>query len=30
MGAIAQGDPEAKRRIGEFLAKRAGKVTVPR
>lgn len=26
MSAIAQGDPEAKRRVDDFLAKRAGKV----
>ncbi|HVO48145.1 MAG TPA: crotonase/enoyl-CoA hydratase family protein [Steroidobacteraceae bacterium] len=29
MAAIAQGDEEAKRRIRDFLAKRAGKVTGP-
>jgi enoyl-CoA hydratase/carnithine racemase len=29
MAAIAQGDEEAKRRIRDFLAKRAGKVTAP-
>ncbi len=30
MAAIAQGDEEAKRRIRDFLAKRAGKVVGPR
>jgi hypothetical protein len=29
MAAIAQGDEEAKRRIRDFLAKRAPKVKVP-
>jgi hypothetical protein len=29
MAAIAQGDDEAKRRIRDFLSKRAGKVTAP-
>jgi enoyl-CoA hydratase/carnithine racemase len=29
MAAIAQGDEEAKRRIGDFLAKRAAKVSAP-
>lgn len=30
MAAIAQGDEEAKKRINDFLAKRAAKVSAPR
>jgi (methylthio)acryloyl-CoA hydratase len=30
MASIAQGDAEAKRRIADFLAKRAGKVATPK
>jgi enoyl-CoA hydratase/carnithine racemase len=30
MASIAQGDEEAKRRIGDFLAKRAAKVSAPK